>query len=215
MPIPTYTPGYPPDGSSLGQTKSTIRNNLDGTFQTLAVDHVNNNGQPGSQPAGYHTVIHQVSQTNVSTVSGYNQVFSGVPGSLIVNGTTTPSIPSTGDSQLYSLSSQGNLSQLTGNNSAQNGYAWIGGILIQWGRKTLTDSSSQLGTILFNTSNVNFPNNVFNIQLSLICKSGGTSSSDNTLSVVNGSTSKTSFQYQYNGNGGGSYPAFFWLAIGN
>ena len=44
MSIPTYTQGYPPDGSSLGQTKSVIRNNLDGTFLTLAVDHVDNNG---------------------------------------------------------------------------------------------------------------------------------------------------------------------------
>ena len=63
MGIPAYVPGYPPDGSSLGQTKSTIRNNLDGTFQTIAVDHINNNGDPGSQPPGYHTIIHEVPQT--------------------------------------------------------------------------------------------------------------------------------------------------------
>ncbi len=50
MAIPIYTLGYPPDGSSLGQTKTTIRNNLDGTFLTLGGDHVNNNGQPGSIP---------------------------------------------------------------------------------------------------------------------------------------------------------------------
>jgi hypothetical protein len=84
MAIPTYTPGYPPDGSSLGQTKSTIRNNLDGTFETLAVDHVNNNGVPGSNPAGYHTIIHQVPQTNVDDCAGYNQIFSGVPGGLSI-----------------------------------------------------------------------------------------------------------------------------------
>jgi len=215
MPIPTYTPGYPPDGSSLGQTKSTIRNNLDGTFQTLAVDHINNNGQPGTQPAGYHTIIHQVPQVSVATVSGYNQVFSGVPGTLIVNGVTTPAIPSNGDTQLYSLTGAGGLSQLTGYNAAQNGYMWVGGLLLQWGRKTLTGSQGERATILFNTANVNFPNNVFNMQATLICKAGGTGSSDNTLSIVNGSISNTSFQYQYNGNGGGNYPAFFWLAIGN
>ena len=219
MAIPTYTPGYPPDGSSLGQTKSTIRNNLDGTFLTLAVDHINNNGQPGTKPAGYHTIIHQVPQVSVSTVSSYNQVFSGVPGTLIVNGVTTPAIPTNGDTQLYSLTGAGVLSQLTGNNttnnSDQNGYAWVGGILIQWGRRTLTGSQGELGTILFSTYNIDFPNDIFNIQATLICKAGGTSSSDNTLSLVNGSISNTSFQYQYNGNGSGSYPAFFWLAIGN
>ena len=52
MSIPAFTPGYPPDGSSLGETKSVIRNNLDGTFLTLGVDHINNNGQPGSESSG-------------------------------------------------------------------------------------------------------------------------------------------------------------------
>lgn len=137
MPIPPFIPGYPPDGSSLGQTKSTIRNNLDGTFQTLNVDHINNNGDPGSKPAGYHTIIHEVPQTTVTTVSGYNQVFSGVPGALVVNGTTTPAIPPT-DQQLYSLTGGGILSQLTGHNATSSGYQWIGGILIQWGNASAT-----------------------------------------------------------------------------
>lgn len=216
MGIPTYVPGYPPDGSSLGQTKSTIRNNLDGTFQTISVDHVNNNGSPGSQPPGYHTVIHQVSQTAVNTISGYNQVFAGVPGTLVVNGTTTPAVPNDGLSQLYSLNSGGGLHQLTGAQlGATNGFAWMGGVLLQWGRRNLTGAQGERGTILFNTANINFPNNVFSMQISLICKAGGTSSSDNTISIVNNSISKTSFQYQYNGSGGSNYPGLFWLAIGN
>ena len=157
MPIPTYTPGYPPDGSSLGQTKATIRNNLDGTFETLAVDHVNNNGQPGSQPAGYHTVVHQVPQTSVSTVTGYNQLFSGVPGTLIVNGVATPSVPSNGDQQLYSLTGSGVLSQLTGYRANENGFCWCGGILFQWGIFAMgTNVHSQAVSYP-----VAFPNNVF------------------------------------------------------
>jgi hypothetical protein len=214
MPIPTYTPGYPPDGSSLGQTKATIRNNLDGTFQTLAVDHINNNGAPGSQPAGYHTVIHQVPQTSVNTVSGYNQVFSGVPGTLIVNGVTTPSVPSNGDQQLYSLTGGGGLSQLSGGSASNNGFGWLGGFLFQWGFKALTGASSERNTVLFATSNVNFPRNIFSMQGTLICKVGGTNSSDNTLSFVSGSLTTTSFIYQYNGTAG-NYVGFYWLAIGN
>jgi hypothetical protein len=157
MPIPTYTPGYPPDGSSLGQTKSTIRNNLDGTFQTLNIDHVNNNGQPGSNPAGYHTIIHQVTQTNVTTVSGVNQVFSGVPGTLIVNGVTTPTIPPGGDQQLYSLTGGGRLSQLTGSSATQTGYCWIGGILLQWGVFAMTSSPTSV------TFPIAFPNATFSV----------------------------------------------------
>ena len=210
MPIPTYTLGYPPDGSSLGQTKSVIRNNLDGTFQTLAIDHVNNNGQPGSNPAGYHTIIHQVTQTNVTTVSGVNQVFSGRPGTLVVNGTTTPNIPPNGDTQLYSLTGMGGLSQLTGNRAATNGYCWFGGMLIQWGRGSIPSGSQQQGTINFSPA---FPNNCFNISLTFQSSDSGTGSSDDTL-CVKGSFSKPAFTWLFNGNSG-SYPNFFWIAIGN
>lgn len=174
MPIPTYTPGYPPDGSSLGQTKSTIRNNLDGTFQTLAIDHIDNNGSPGSNPAGYHKVIHQVTQTNVSTVTGVNQVFSGVPGTLVVNGTGTTGIPGNGDTQLYSLSGAGVLSQLTGYSAANTGFAWVGGILIQWGRATATSTGNAVSFV------VGFPHNVFSVTCSVF-NSGG---SPRVVSVV-------------------------------
>lgn len=133
MAIPTFTPGYPLDGSSLGNTKATIRNNIDGTFQTLEIDHIDNNGNPGSQPAGYHKVIHQVTQTNVDTVTGVNQLFSGVPGTLVVNSTPTTNVPVGGDTQLYSLSGAGILSQLTGAVLATPGYVVVSGLLIQWG----------------------------------------------------------------------------------
>lgn len=162
MPIPTFTEGYPPDGSSLGQTKSTIRDNLDGTFQTLAIDHVDNNGQPGSNPAGYHTVIHEVTQTSVNRIAGVNQIFSGVPGVLVVDSVTTAAIPNNGDTQLYSLSGQGGLSQLTGNSAATKGFQWIGEVLIQWG--------SVISTASNNTENfeVTFPKQVFSITFGMI-----------------------------------------------
>ncbi len=163
MAIAPFTKGYPPDGSSLGETKSVIRDNLDGTFDTLNVDHVNNNGQPGSKPAGYHTIIHQVPQTNVSTVTGYNQVFSGVPGTLVVNSVTTKAVPPT-DTQLYSLTGDGQLAQLTGYNiSSNNGYAWAGGILFQWG---VVATVGLTGSVDFTVSpNIKFPTAVYNVQL--------------------------------------------------
>jgi len=207
MVIPTYTQGYPPDGSSLGQTKSTIRNNLDGTFETLAIDHIDNNGSPGSQPAGYHKVIHQVPQSSVTTVSGYNQVFSGVPGTLIVDAVTTPAIPSNGDQQLYSLSGSGVLSQLTGLINTQTvnggvGYTWSGGVLTQWGFKTSPGSS---GTVIFPVA---FPNNCFNVQ---ITANRGSTTSAQGIYLKNPPTT-TGFSYQDSGSGA---IAIYWLAIGN
>lgn len=209
MPIPTYTPGYPPDGSSLGQTKATIRNNLDGTFETLNVDHVNNNGQPGSNPAGYHTVIHEVTQVNVSTVTGYNQLFSGVPGTLIVNGVTTPSIPSNGDTQFYSLTSGGVLSQLTGNSSGTNGYVWVASLLFQWGSVGATSGNP---SVSFSSSpNVAFPNNLFNVQVTRTHSSSSPGSSFGFW-VNTASFGTTGFQIINNDGHTWSYQ---WLAIGN
>jgi hypothetical protein len=218
MPIPTYTPGYPPDGSSLGQTKATIRNNLDGTFETLGIDHVNNNGQPGSQPAGYHTIIHQVPQTSVNTVSGYYQLFSGIPGTLVVNSTTTPAIPNNGDTQLYSLTGAGALSQMSGSGHNSNGYVWISGILLQWGTGALANQSSSVATVSFNNpdSNYTFPKNCFNVHIGLIGPQANTSgnAADN-IYVVSGSISTTGFEYQFNRGSTKVATSFFWLAIGN
>jgi hypothetical protein len=213
MPIAPYFRGYPPDGSSLGQTKSVIRDNLDGTFDTLNVDHVNNNGQPGSNPAGYHTVIHEVTQTSVSTVTGVNQLFSGVPGTLVVNGTTTPAIPSNGDTQLYSLTGQGVLSQLTGSNASANGYTWIGGILLQWG----TCNFKTNGNTVSNNFTIPFPNNVFSLQVTAkpllpfvnaaFSFSVATAAGPNISSFqINGSASE---------GGSGSLSGATYMAIGN
>lgn len=205
MTIPTYTVGYPPDGASLGQTKSTIRNNMDGTFQTLAIDHINNNGSPGSQPAGYHTIIHEVPQTSVTTVTGYNQVFSGVPGTLVVNGTTTPSVPANSDQQLYSLTGAGILSQLTGyatnvtSTASTGGYQWIGGVLIQWAEVTPTASPQTF------TFPIAFPKALF----SIVTGVNSTQVSSANTSVNSANT--TNFQlYTTKTNA-----ANFYIAIGN
>lgn len=126
MPILPYTPNYPPDGFTLGQTKAIIRNNLDGTFQTLGVDHINNNGQPGNKPAGYHNVVHVVPQGgNPPAVGGYGQLYSKTINSF------------TNDQALFWETGTGIVQQLTTNisptNSGSNGYSFIaGGFIVQW-----------------------------------------------------------------------------------
>jgi hypothetical protein len=195
MSIPSYVKGYPPDGSTLGQTKSTIRNNLDGTFQTLAVDHVNNNGDPNpmTNPPGYHRIIHEVPQATVTTVAGYNQVFSGVPGTLTINAVTTPNIPSGDDQQLYSLTGGGILSQLTGHSAMVNGYQWLGGVLLQWG------SGSGNTPVVFP---VIFPHAAFIAQIT----ANGNARTWNVSSLT-----ASGFTPVPSTGGGGN---FYWLAIG-
>lgn len=219
MSIPVFTPGYPPDGSSLGQTKAVIRNNLDGTFGALSVDHVNQNGDPGANPAGYHTIIHQTEQTNVTTVTDFNQIFSGVPGTLVVDGITTPTIPDNGDTQLYALTGMGGLSQLTGNYAHFDGYCWLGGILIQWG---IVDSGSfftpnQTGIINFNSTpnHLPFPNNIFGIWSNLLLTSPGSSGIGVGNIVFNEAITTSSATWYFKASATTQYTKFYWVAIGN
>ncbi len=204
MGLPTFTQGYPPDGSSLGQTKAIIRDNLDGTFLTVAVDHVDNNGQPGANPAGYHTIIHEVPQTNVTTVGGYNQLFCGVPGTLIVNGVATPAVPNNGDLQFYSLTGLGTLSQLTGYSAATSGYCWAGGLLFQWGRFNSTGGSGQIVTLP-----IPFPRNFFNAQATMIRNSSNVDVIYSTTNPTVGIVSQIVFRDTSSGN------PFYWFAVGN
>jgi len=73
---------------------------------------------------------------------------------------------------------------------------------------------NQVIPVLFNGANVNFPTACFNVSVTLITKVGGSSSSDNVLSVRSGSPSPTGFTADFNGQSG-SYTGFYWTAIGN
>lgn len=195
MSIPTYTPGYPPDGSSLGQTKAVIRNNLDGTFQTLGVDHVNNNGQPGSNPAGYHTVAHMVPQaTDPAAITGFGQLYS-----------KTLTFNSTNDQALFWETGQGLIQQLTTNITplaAQTGYTFLpGGIILQWGVTTSTGSSTP---VLFPFT---FPAAAF----SAVATRHQNSSSDTSYGI----TSLVTTGFTFTANSSASGIIIFWFAIGN
>jgi hypothetical protein len=107
MSIPTYIKGFPQDGSNLGNTRVQIRRNLDGTFETLEVDHINNNevGSNGLMgTAGYHNVIHFQDQGNAPTtppsVTNVTQMYT--------NTDTTHSVQ-----QLFVESTAGNAYQQT------------------------------------------------------------------------------------------------------
>jgi hypothetical protein len=211
MSIQPFVLGYPPDGSSLGNTKVQIRNNLDGTFLTLSQDHVNNNGEPGTNTPGYHTIIHEVTQARVDNVTGVNQVFSGVPGTLVVNGVTTSAVHNTGDTQLYSLTGNSSgltgLSQLTGSVDGSSGYQWIGSFLMQWGFFGGVNNTNSVGvgfTIPFPRATVR------NIQITNLFSS----SSPPVIAsgILNGSIDANGFTWV--GTKTTQLTAIYWMAIG-
>jgi hypothetical protein len=208
MSIPTYVEGYPQDGSSLGSSKLQIRSNLDGTFETLAIDHIDNNGNPGGQPPGYHNDIHMVPQSALpGTVSGYQQLFAMVPGT-----SGTPAIPSNGYTQLYTMNSNGGYFQLTGRNPSSNGYAWAGGMLLQWGNFSGTLTGGSTNTITFPVA---FPGGVLIVIPSLLYTTTAPSSNSGmgTLAIDSAAISTTGFGWTMITNSS-AYKQFDWFAIG-
>lgn len=102
--------------------------------------------------------------------------------------------------------------QLTGPgapSAAGNGYTFLpGGLLIQWGLKASPGSS---GTITFATANIAFPNNLFNVQLTVSRTS--TSGGSGVIVIDSAATfDKTTFSYISSTAGSAG---LYWIAIGN
>ena len=210
MSIPPYVLGYPPDGSSLGSTKLQVRSNLDGTFETLGVDHYDNNGNNANSPtttgtSGYHAVIHMpIQSADPSTI--------GLTGQLYVKQVT-----STGntDEALFYKSGGGRLTQLTTNvNGAgnttvasANGYSPLqGGVLMQWGNST-SNVASPNGTVTFPIA---FPNNIFGVQICVLQNSNSRRGWHLNTITTSGFTA-----YIQDENGTSVANTFYWTAIGN
>ena len=202
MSIPTFTEGYPPDGSSLGQTKSTIRDNLDGTFLTLGVDHIDNNGQPGSNPAGYHNLIHVVPQSGDPTpIAGIDQWYSKIVNFGGIGNQT----------QQFHMNGGGGVSQLSGTYLQPNGYQFIGAVILAWGIVNSTASSGSVNfPIIYNNPTPGFSNNIYNVQCTPIVSS---SSNHASTVYVQGAT-LTGFTW-YQADRASDQIGFYWLAIGN
>ena len=198
MGIPSFTQGYPQDGSSLGSSKSVIRDNLDGTFQVFSVDHQDQN----ETNAGYHSVIHQQTQgSKPATISGVNQLFSMIPGTA-----GTPNIPPNGDTQLYSKTGMGGFSQLTGSGNSfsgspvvGSGYVWCSGMLMQYG--IVANGATSI------TFPVAFPTACFNVQMTPQGNGG-------TFSINPKNVTTAGCGINVNGSSA-NYQTYYWFAIGN
>ena len=204
MSIPTYVPGYPQDGSTLGQSKTQIRNNLDGTFQTLGVDHVNNNGVPGANPAGYHTTAHFILQGSTpAPTTNAGQLFCNNLGALFYQDTQTPS-------NVTQLTR--NFAPVVGNTNNAPGYSWMAGaLLLQWGKVTGLSGHWTAGpqTVNFATTNRNFSSACFGVWLTFI----GPSSTGAGELCVN-SVSSTGFVWAFSGALTSTFDGFYWFALG-
>ncbi len=197
-----FVPGYPQDNSTLGQSKTTIRNNINGTFSTLGIDHINNNGAPGAQPAGYHNVTHWVPKAaDPGREANYGQLYSKTV---------------SGDQQLFwrSGANPGFIQQITSSRvplSALSGYTPLaGGILLQWGM--VNTALPATGSVSFMTSTgLNFTTFCFNVQITPFY---GVTVPGQVISIALEGLSNTGFNWKAISLSN-NYTGFFWTAIGN
>ncbi len=190
-----------PDNPSADQP--LMQTNTNSINQLIGVDHQSFSGTN----AGWHTIIHQAIQvSNPSPVSGVTQIFSK-------NYTPDSTVTTTG-SQLF-LTNSGGTIQLSGTQQTSEGWAWVGGILIQWGQVL---STSATGNLIFRdrvSGAIPFPNNCFMVQATVSYGTLPPTSSIAEVYINRSTISRIGFTWALNATVPSQFGGFYWFAVGN
>lgn len=225
-----YDSNVPAANNSPKNDQPQMQVNAGSISGIISEDHIGFNTPNG----GYHTIIHQPNQT-VNGQSAWNPVIgSGVPAaisaakisniqqlfSMLYTPDTTGGTP---DTQLFSLTGDGGISQLTGNLSTSDGWVWLGGILLQWGVVTAPPpgggsfaSGLASGDVTFKDrvpGAIPFPNNCF-LVLAVPYWSAVAPSGTGTVSASEANLTTFSFTWLFRSSVS-QYTGFYWIAIGN
>src|SRR5690606_21690466 len=149
----------------------------------------------GVSQGGIHKQVRLINQSDVNISPGSGALYAN-----IVNGQTWP---------LWKNALGGTLMLGGPTTGAQNGSTSLsGGIVLKWGIQSIPNTSHATGSISFPS---NFLNNCFVVNVSLVSRVGGTSSSDDTIAVRQGSFGTSGFTWDFNGTTG-NYTFFTWIA---
>ncbi len=205
-----------------------MQTNSASAFSWPTVDHFGYKTNLG----GYHNVIHQPTGSGTQNLSrsGASASYTNDPAPIVntnqvVAGQYKPQ--TTGgvfDTQLFNITGSGIISQLTGslltNTATSDGWAWVGGILIQWGFIAQSAQDANGITLTFKDripGAIPFPNNCFMV-LGILSVKSGTTAAQTRASVftvdVNGINS-SHFIYNAHFDTPGIAAGIYWLAIGN
>jgi len=210
----TYQPGIPTGSVPLNMDYLNLQGNFTSLSDQWSVDHVSLTSTSGSPPNGYHTNIHLVPNSTITSnppnnyppttptvTTGYGQVWSA----QVNDGINT-------DESLFFLTGGSRNLQLTMNfvpTNAANGFTFIpGGIIFQWGNSTA--SGTGIRNILFVTENMNFPTNCYVV---IAQPTAGTAGGGGGYIVAG--ISKTGFNFVSTPSQFPSGTPFNWIAIGN
>lgn len=202
-----YNPSIPQPNDDLSDSQGDILNNFSSANTTFDIDHYTFNNATANR--GRHKDIHIVTRVgNAGNTSGAYTLFS--------KDYTPDSTGAVADTQLFGITANGGVSQLSGNNAQADGWVWCGGLLLQWGVITIT-SSSQTGTVTFKdrvAGAIPFPTNCFNVQLSLDF-TGSVSLAGASTYLVTGAPSNTDFNWAVQLASTATTRKMFWFAVGN
>lgn len=204
-----YQPNIPTGTVPLNQDYLNLLGNFQSLDTSFGVDHLPFSNL--SAQNGYHTSIHfvpvstgspNIPPTGYTNTTGFGQLFTA----------TTNDGVATDQMLFYDSGTGNNLIQLTNNFTPTNGiYGKTflpGGIIEQWGQATVVSTSA---AVLFATNNINFPNDVYNIQLTNLIDSSATAKSS-AVTVKSGSVSRLGFTITAATS---SFPqVIYWRAIG-
>jgi hypothetical protein len=197
MSIPSYNLGYPQNGSTLGQSKATIRNNLDGTFLTLRVNHFDNN----SMYPGQHQFIQMPNSSVAPPVPNLGTEIDLYNGGSTLGGENNLFLLPPGSTDLEQAIQMTRASNFPTSNST-SGFSWLpGGFVIQWGLSSVPAGGTQP---------VSFPLTVTTTYSVLVTGLRSNTGGDGIF-VLSGSVSGAGFTLR---NGSGSITQAYWMAIG-
>lgn len=202
----TYTPDIPKPTDNISTSQGQLRTNFNQLENIFSNDHYTwDDPTSGGAYRGYHKQVYfPVASASNPSLGSFASVF------------FSKNDPNDASSrpQLYFKNVTETL-QVTNrfHSAVTNGYVMLpGGIILMWGFVANPGSGnhSQIFNVIANYTGgpAGFPNNCFNVQLTLNGTSSGT---QNTILDQGNPFTKDEFFYRMSASG----PDFYWFAIGN
>ena len=210
----TYTDPEPASGAEfMSVSQPLITGNFTYIKQSYGKDHnfTSTSNTSLANADGYHTVVHQTTQVADPAALAVNQVYA-----KNYTPDTTGGVAAT---QLFSMSSNASVFQLTGVSGSTEGFAWTGGILLQWGQVTFAAGNDHLtSSVTFKdraVGSIPFPTTCLGVYATLKNNNTTVLTASNTIAIR--TFSATGFTWLYNSSsssGSTNFPGFNWFAIG-
>lgn len=205
----SYNPSIPLPTDNLSVSQGDIKTNFTVNNTCIGVDHI-----PPSiaSQSGYHKQAHIISGSDPANVSATNILY--------CKDYTPNTTGGTADTQLFNITASGIISQMSGKLTGADGWAWVGGILVQWGVNTATttgsfSSGTATGTVTFKdrvSGAIPFPTNCYVVIPATKNNADPTGSRYAGITIITKST--TNFTWSCNGSSSAAN-GFYWMAIGN